>query len=387
MKDELCNIVDQKELIQILCDMISINSINKKLVGGEDGEMKMINYIASYLKILDIPYSLQEVTEDRYNLIAKLEGKSTEGLYLESHVDTVSAENMEIKPFEPFIENGFLYGRGSCDAKGSVACMMYALGLLKKHNLVPKTDIYFAATVDEEYSFKGITKLVENGFRAGAAVVGEPTQLNIGIACKGALRYKIKTIGKAAHSSRPLEGRNAVTDMAKVICAINEEMKIINSNYNHKHLGIATTSITMIKGGLNDNTIPNECEITIDRRTLPGETKEKCIQEMKGLVDVLNSSLSSNIVICEPYLIDDFAMDTSEDENIVKKAILSCNDILGFHNIQGLSFSCDASKFSKAQVPSIVLGPGSIEQAHTINEFVEIKQLALATKIYMRMCL
>ena len=167
------------------------------------------------------------------------------------------------------IQNGRLYGRGSVDDKGSVAAMMYAMRLLKEHKIETYSDIYFAAAAEEEFSYKGVLRLLEDGIPFDAAVVGEGTSVHV---CKGNVRFKIVSRGLAGHSSRPWEGRNAIVAMANVICELEKKLFPLYEQKKHPLLGPPTFNISLIHGGKLINIVPDYCEIQIDRRVLPGET-------------------------------------------------------------------------------------------------------------------
>ena len=143
-------------------------------------------------------------------------------LLFEAHVDTAGVEKMTVSPFEPVISDGRLYGRGACDNKGGLAAMMHALANIKRSGTVPACDVWLAATIDEEHSYRGVLGLCE-GLRATGAVVAEPTGMRLVVASKGCLRWRIVVKGRAAHSSKPHLGVSAITPMAGLIVALEEE--------------------------------------------------------------------------------------------------------------------------------------------------------------------
>jgi acetylornithine deacetylase len=195
----------------------------------------------------------------------------------EAHMDTVAVVGMIIAPFEPAVQNGLLYGRGACDAKGGLAAMMHALILLRQHDEVPPCEVWLAAVVDEEVSFQGVLRLCED-LKADAAIVAEPTEMRLVIAGKGVLRWKIRTRGKSAHSSKPHLGVNAISHMAEVIGAVDRETARL-SHVAHPLLGPATANVGIIHGGVQVNLVPDRYEIEIDRRLLPFELPEAVLSE------------------------------------------------------------------------------------------------------------
>ena len=166
----------------------------------------------------------------RSNVIARLPGRNPgRRVVMEAHMDTASITGMSIPPFEPSVQDGRLYGRGSCDTKGGLAAMMHALAWFKENSIKPACEVWLAGAVDEEYMFRGVVALCD-GLQADAAIVAEPTELRAIIASKGVLRWKVRTKGKAAHSSKPHLGVNAISHMAKVISALDREAEALAKN-------------------------------------------------------------------------------------------------------------------------------------------------------------
>lgn len=380
---------DQRELLELISDLIRINSINPYagtlgVDGG--GEPEMIAYISRYFDEIEIPYVLQEVLPGRYNLVAHLKGRGKGALVFEAHIDTVTVDAMTIAPFDPVVKEGKLYGRGSSDCKGSVAAMMYAFSMLKKMNITPCCDVYFVAAADEEYAYRGVLKFLEDGQRYAGAVVGEPTNLSVCIANKGVTRFFITARGIPSHSSMPWLGHNAITDMAKLITKIEERIKPRMEEYVHPLIGPRTLSVTTIQGGELVNITPDFCRIQIDVRTLAGDTFVKLAADIQILIDELKINDPAVDITIESAYLEDQCMETPENEAIVQAMCTASKKIIGKHTIEGLLCGCDATKFSRAGTPAIVFGPGDIKVAHTVDEFIEIDQLAPAAEIYAQLC-
>ncbi len=300
-------------------------------------------------------------------------------------MDTASVEGMEIEPFDPRIEAGLLYGRGSCDTKGGLAAMLHALRLVSESGQPPPATITMAATVDEEHSFMGVRALVEAGFTADGAVVAEPTDLQLVTAHKGCLRWKVHTRGKVAHSSKTHLGVNAITAMAKIAVAI--ENRIIPKLEQNRHplLSCATLNIGLIRGGTQVNNVPDHCEIEIDRRLLPGEDRDSVWNEFEEVLAGLRREDPSLQVEMEDPMLEDQALETGEHERIVSTASAAFEKVFGHCEIVGVPFGTDASKLSRAGIPSIVVGPGSIDQAHNTVEYVNLEQVRQAAELYRLM--
>ena len=371
-------------VIQTLKDLIKINSVNPAYEDGQP-EAAMAEAVASFFQSRGIETYQQKVLPGRHNLIAELPGKNSERvLVFEAHMDTAPVVGMTIEPFKPEIRDGRLYGRGACDVKGGLAAMMHALADLKSENIVPPCTLLLAATVDEEVSFRGALKLCE-GLEADAAVVAEPTDLHCVTAHKGCLRIRFHCHGKKAHSSKPHLGVNAITHMQKLIAAIEADTEKLSSP-SHPLLGPATCNIGMIGGGSQVNAVPERCWMEIDRRVLPHEDVDDLKEQYQNLLDRLNDSGGPARFDMEES-IRDWPLETDAGSGIVT----CCKKVLEKEGIDsescGVPFGSDASKFEKVGIPAIVLGPGNIDQAHTLNEYVECDQVEKAVEIYRQIML
>lgn len=380
------NSSNHNEISKLLADLISINSVNPGYPGRKNGEKEIAEYIYNYFKKLTVDCIVDEVLSGRPNVICYIPGRDRRGLCMESHMDTVSLQNMDIEPLNPIIKSGRMYGRGSCDDKGSLAAMMTAVKNIVKKNLKPSTDLYFVASADEEFQHRGVDHFLQKGVKLQGAVVGEPTRLNVVTACKGVVRWKITSKGKAAHSSRPNEGHNAIYDMADLISIIKEDLIPKFRNKKHPLLGIPSLSVGCIKGGIAVNIIPDMCEIEVDRRLLPGETEESAENEILNLIEYLGKTKKYNIKISEPTTFA-IPVDTDKKQAIVQAALLSCEKIMGNSVIKGVDFGCDASSFTQMGIPSIVFGPGDILQAHTKDEFVLLEEVCKSSEVYSQICI
>lgn len=369
-------------VIQTLADLVRINSVNSSYDGGP-GEREVATYVRRFFEQRGIEVWEQEVFPGRPNVMARLPGKNPDRrVLLEAHTDTVSVKGMTIPPFEPVIRDGRMYGRGSCDTKAGLATMMHALASLKKDGLTPPCDVLLAAVVDEEYSYRGVVHLCE-GLKADAAIVAEPTELRAVIATKGVLRCRIVVRGKAAHSSKPHLGVNAITQMAKVIAAIEANNERLAA-HQHPLVGQGTCNIGVIHGGVQVNFVPDLCVIEIDRRLLPGQRAEEAVRQYQELLATLPDVRAE---IEEPLLLVDEGLDTPAEAAVMTVAGGVLRE-LGLDPAPcGVPFGCDASKLSRAGVPSIVFGPGSIDRAHTVDEYVELDQVQQAFEFQRRFLL
>ena len=375
---------DRRETLRLLSDLVSINSVNPAY-DPESNEERMADYIEDLFSAWRIPFEVQPVAPHRRNLVARLEGHSRRTLLFEAHMDTASTRGMTVSPFDPRCEGDRLYGRGSCDTKGGLAAMLCALKLVKDMGALPKSSIVLAATVDEEHAFRGVAHLIKAGVQADGAVVAEPTDLNVVVAHKGCLRWKILTRGRAAHSSKPHLGVNAILRMVKLVEAIRREVIPAIEENQHPLLGRASLNIGVIQGGVQINMVPDTCEIELDRRLLPGETRDSVWQEFEPVLEALRDEDPSFEASMEAPMLEDRALETDSRERVVEVASEVAASVLGKHQVSGVPYGSDASKLSRAGIPSIVLGPGSIDQAHSAAEFVSIEQVVQAAEIYAGM--
>jgi len=292
--------------------------------------------------------------------------------------------------FDPFggqVEDGKLYGRGAADMKGGLAAMLIAAKAIKDSNLELSGELVITCVVDEEETGKGTRHALTKHITADYAIVGEPTSLMVATASKGDINFEIRTIGKAAHSSRPYEGVNAIHKMAKIIHHIevhNEQLKAIS----HPLLGHPTISVDFIEGGTTPWIVPENCRIIVDRRTLPGENAETTRRELELLINRIREK--------DPELIteircsqDASASEISQNEKIVQVVHEEISRILRKDaEIVGLSATTDARfLINDAKIPTVIFGPGDISRAHKPDEYVDLNEVQLAAQTYARVAL
>lgn len=367
-------------VIQTLASLVSINSVNSSYEGGP-GEREIATWIRNFFEKRGIEVWEQEVFPNRRNVIARLPGRdASRRVILEAHTDTVSVQGMTIPPFEPRIADEKMFGRGSCDTKAGLAAMMHAVASLHEDGIQPPCEVWLAAVVDEEFSYRGVVKLCE-GLTGHAALVAEPTGLRAVIASKGVLRWRIAVRGKAAHSGKPHLGVNAINHMARVILAIEEDHQRL-ATQAHPLLGPATVNVGVIHGGVQVNFVPDTCTIEIDRRLLPGETVEAVLAHYQALLDALKSKHPTLDAFMEPPMLTDRALETAADSepSLLASTLLTEMGLDG--TLCGVPFGSDASKLSHQGIPSLVIGPGSIDQAHGAVEFVDLAQVERAFEFY-----
>ena len=375
--------------IRILSDLVRINSVNAFYQDGP-GEGALANSIEAFWESHGIQCWRQPVLPGRDNVIARLPGRGVRRgvqghptdrrLLLEAHMDTVSVSGMTIEPFEPRIVEGRMYGRGSCDTKAGLACMMAAMVQTKLDGLVPSGDIWMASVVDEEFSCLGVLKLCET-LAATAAIVAEPTELKTVIASKGVLRWRIVAIGKQAHSSKVHLGINAIHHMAKLVSAIEVYHGALGSIV-HPLLGPATGNIGLIEGGVQVNFVPDRCSIQIDRRLLPFEDVQEVLAGYQAVIDAVAAAVPGSRFEMEPPLLYDRGLETAAEAPIAR---LSCDILrkMGYSDaVEGVAYGSDGTHIRELGIDTIIFGPGSIDQAHTESEYIAIDQVHAAFEYY-----
>jgi len=369
--------------LQLLRDMIAIPSVNPmRANSGEPVEQRMANFIETVLSHARIDCERQTVAKGRDNVIGIVHAtrSGANGLMLNSHMDTVPVDNMSINPFDPVIDDGRVYGRGSCDAKASIAAMLTAV--IEYANRSERAcPVVFAAMADEEFAFSGAWKLIEKSWPVAACVVGEPTLLRRVIAHKGIVRWRLVVEGVSAHGATPDLGRSAIYDGARVALALEEYTQHLAKAESHSMLGHPTLNVGKVIGGQSVNIVPDKCVFELERRLLPGEdgrlAMQACEEFLRGRLEQ-----AVRFTFEEPYLVDP-AMETAPDAKIVSALARAQQATLGFEReLAGANYGTDGSKLAKAGIETVVCGPGDIAQAHTASEFVELEQLELATRMY-----
>ncbi len=369
--------IDRAAAVGLLQSLVRIPSVNPR---GEDSpaERDVATFVADWLNRRGVPAETREVLPGRPNVTAILEGMDTSrSLLLEAHLDTVEVAGMVGDPFDGRVEGNRLYGRGSCDTKGSLAAFMLAVADLAARESKPPISITLVCAVDEEHLFKGILSFLEEKRPFVAAIVGEPTGLDLVVAHKGMVRFRVVTAGKAAHSSMPWDGDNAIERMVDVVGHIRGTLMPEVARMSHPLVGPATMAITLIQGGTAINVVPDRCSIDVDRRTLPGEDPEAIWRRYKQDLEALPQG---HVEVVEPLLLD-HAMETDPESPVVRALAAEVRRSGREPRIAGVNYGTDGSKIALGGTPTVVFGPGSIQQAHQAVEFINLEELVAASTI------
>ncbi|RLG09368.1 MAG: hypothetical protein DRN68_01705 [Thaumarchaeota archaeon] len=367
----------QNYIVSILSSMIRINSENPP--GRED---EIASYVAERLAELGLKAWIDRF-QGRANALGSIKVGEGKKIMLISHLDTVPAGEKElwsIPPFSGTVKDGRVYGRGAADAKGCIASMLGCLKSLADEGWPINGEIIFAAVADEESENRGVRRLISQGIKANCAVVGEPTNLNVCIAHKGSIFLRVSFIGKAAHSCQPERGVNAVYAASEYALRIEKLSK--RFRIEHKLLGKPSLAVTILRGGVKDNVIPDYCELIINRRTLPNEDLESIVRRLRDLAKKISEKRRIKVdVKIDRYIL---ASETNRDEEIVKAGLRAVSRVLGKRaRPRGFQAVCDMTFLvHKANIPCIILGPGRLKEAHVIDEWVSIDQLINGSRIY-----
>jgi acetylornithine deacetylase len=385
------------DVVDTLCDLVRIPSVNpmgRDLSGDEFFEHALTDHLEQLFGRLELPFFRQEVAPKQANIMARLEGnpvadEEAELIVFEAHQDTVPADGMVIPPWTPDVRHGRVYGRGSCDTKGGMACMLAALSRLAAERPSGMPTVVMACSVNEEHGYSGalhMAKLWSSGDSPliprvpDAVIVAEPTELNVVVAHKGVMRWRCHTKGRAAHSAAPQHGENAIYHMARVLGALEQYAREIAPGLGcHPLVGSPTLSVGVISGGISVNTVPDRCTIEIDRRVLPGED---CGEARQAVIDFLREQLGTlSIVHDEPFLASGGLSDKRNSE-LARQLRRVIQEHGGPGAMVGVPYGTDARAFDQVGAPSVVFGPGAIDQAHTCDEWIAIDQLHTATEIF-----
>lgn len=359
--------IDRDGFVRLLKDLISIDSVNPCLSPAHRGEAEIGRYVADRLSRDGVAVRFQDVVGDRRNVIGRIDGgREGKKLLVVAHMDTVGVDTMAIPPFEPVIVGDRMYGRGSSDTKAGLAAMLSLASIMSGERREMGGELTVAATVDEEYRAEGIEALV-NDIEADAAIVMEPTGMVAIIAHKGFAWQEFRVAGRAAHGSDYEGGVDAIMRAGRLLAelsALNESLK----KRTHPLLGPPSLHASQIDGGEGWSTYPASCLLTVERRTVPSETKKRVKEEFLGIVDRL---ADEGIVVQTEMHFFRPASEIPPDEEIVR-CLQGAGEQVGFEiPTGGMAAWPEAGPLNQAGIPSVVFGTKGCK-GHEANEFVDL---------------
>jgi acetylornithine deacetylase/succinyl-diaminopimelate desuccinylase-like protein len=358
--------VQASGLVELLAELVRIDSVNPDLVEGAAGEAEIARFVAGWLEDAGLDVDVEEVAPGRFNTVGVARGSGGgRSLLLNAHLDTVGVAGMEA-PFEPVVGGGRLHGRGSYDMKAGLAAIMSAGAEAARSGL--RGDVIVTAVCDEEVASIGSARVAEL-HRADAAIVSEPTELRLAVAHKGFVAFEIETRGRAAHGSRPDLGVDAIAHMGPVLTRLAELDRELRADPTHPLLGSGSLHASVIEGGQEYSSYPERCLLKGERRTVPGETVEQVEEEVRALLEAVDGT--HRVVVARgPF-------ETAEDDEIV--ALVSRH--AGGPEIVGVPFWADSALFSAAGIPTVLFGPAG-EGAHAVEEWVDLASVETCAEVY-----
>ncbi len=368
-------------------DVARLTSLLERLVAIDTQnppgrEVEAAALLASELEAIGFATEVRSLADGRANVVGRIDNGDGPCFAFNSHMDTVPVGGgWTSDPFRLTEREGKLFGRGACDAKGPIVAMAEAGRLLASERDLWRGTLILMFVADEEINGGGSRALAKQEPRPDLIIIGEPTNNAVFAAHKGCLRPLVRAKGKAAHSGRPELGVNAIlaaSQLMSVFDARDRELRALH----HPLVGHASLSVTRIAGGIGDNVIPEDCEMVLDRRLLPGETLEAAMDELHAM---LTRAKHDHGVEAEIAAIRTKAgsTETPVDDPLVRKAVaISRAHGVTFPQPGGLTGGCDLVHFHDTGSVGIVLGPGSLDVAHQPDEYVPKDDLARAALIY-----
>lgn len=367
--------------MRLLQQLIRIPSVNPDKVNSADEgfthEDKMAEFVGDFLKNIGAEVIFEEIQPRRPNLIARfapMDGRPR--ILFGPHLDTVSVQNMTVPPFSGEERDGKIWGRGASDTKGPMAAMLEALA--ENRNLLRDLPVAidFVGFMGEEASQHGSKHFAEHHAKDYEfAIVGEPTSMQVVHATNGSLWATLQAEGVSAHASQPHLGDNAILKLSRALLDLQENLAPRLASYTHELLGHSTMNIGIIRGGAASNIVPNRAEAELDIRQTPA------LYSAGGSLQLLRETIAElRLPLGIHNAHENLPMETDPENRFVRR-LLETDPRTG---LTGAPWFSDAAHLSAAGLPSICIGPGSIDQAHTKDEFIAISQLEEGTAFFSK---
>jgi acetylornithine deacetylase len=364
--------------VALLRELVRIDSRNPSLVSDAPGERHVAKALAEVLRSWGLDAELQDAAPGRPNVTARIRGSGgSRSLMFNGHIDVVGIEGMTHAPFEALERSGRIYGRGASDMKGGVAAMCAAAGLVQGEL---KGDLIVAAVVDEEWKSIGTSALLASGIRADGAIVTEPTRLAIMPAHKGFAWIEVTVHGRAAHGSRWDIGVDAIRHAGLLLAELDRLDAEELPRRTHPLLGRASLHAGSVIGGIGLSTYPDRCVLSIERRTIPGESGADAYREMEEACARIRTRRPEfhadvNLIFAQP------PSDVPQDAALVKALAKTISGRGLPASLAGMSAWTDAALLNEADIPAICFGPGDMRMAHAAEEYIEVNELQQATDV------
>ena len=375
--------VPRGDAVALTRALVAVDSRNPVIAPGGPGEGAAAALLAGVLRDWGFAVELQEVVPGRPNVLARTGRRGGPVLLFNGHLDVVGTEGMVHPPFDPVLRDGRIYGRGSADMKAGIAAMCAAASRAAS---ATTAELVIAAVIDEENESLGTRALVERGLRADAAIVTEPTQLAIMPAHRGFVWLEIELRGRAAHGSRYDIGVDAIRHAGLLLAELDAFEEAVLVTRTHPLLGRASLHASLVHGGIGMSTYPDRCILSIERRTVPGESTDAVIAEVRDAfarVAARRPTFDASVRLITAQ----GASDVSPDAAVVR-ALRSAIETEGMTaSVEGMSAWTDAAILNEAGIPAICFGPGDIKLAHAAEEWVPVDEIERATAVLTRLAL
>ena len=373
------------DLIDLTSRLVAIDSVNPSLVPGGAGEGEVAAFVVGWARAAGLEADVLEGTSGRPSVIVRARGSGGgRTLLLCGHIDTVTVEGMS-DPHKPKVEGDRLYGRGSYDMKGGVAAAL--VGCREAAALGLAGDVVVAAVADEEHASLGIQEVLAT-LGADAAIVTEPTELDLVVAHRGFIWAEIEVTGRAAHGSRPHLGVDAIVKTGPILTALGA-LDLALGDRTHPLLGRGSVHASVIGGGVELSSYPGRCVVGLERRTLPGETAADIDAELASLLERCRGT-DPELEVEHRTLLARDPFEVAQDADIVDVVRASAASVLPAPPaIAGASYWADAAFIASAGIPTVMFGPGG-EGAHAVEEWVSIPDVVAVartlTAVASRVC-
>jgi acetylornithine deacetylase len=373
---------DRDFIVRALVDLVKINSINPSIAPDGAGEAEIAAYVARTLASLGLETATFESQPGRATTMGTFRGAGGgRSLMLNGHADTVGVEGMA-DPFAANVRDGRLYGRGAHDMKGSLAACLGAAKILADAGVRLRGDFVVAAVADEEYGSLGTMDLIKR-CRVDAAIVTEPTNMEVCLAHKGYIWIEVETHGKAAHGSRFTEGVDAVMRMGRFLAALDRLEQALRTGPAHPLVGPPSLHAATIQGGTGLSTYAASCRLQIERRTVPGETVDGAVSQIRGIVDRLAAKDSSFVADVRPFFARE-PFEIAPDAGIVRTLVAASSAVLGRQPaLVGDTPWMDAALLAAAGIETVVMGPRGAGE-HSNVEWVDVETVIQTAEILAR---
>jgi acetylornithine deacetylase len=369
---------DDLDPVALTAELVAIDSVNPSLIPGAAGESAIADACATWLQGHGFDVHRLESTPGRPSIVGIARGTGGgKSLMLNGHYDTVTLAGYHGNPLEPRMENGRLYGRGAFDMKSGVAAMMVAAARAIETPL--RGDVLVCCVADEEHSSAGTAEVLTR-FTADAGIVTEPMLLQPCLAHKGFVWLDVSIHGRAAHGSRYDLGIDAIAKAGHFLVALDAWARHLTGQPGHHQLGPGSIHASIIRGGEEASSYPASCKVTVERRTIPGETSDSVIAELTAILDRLETTVEDFSYSLEPGLVrDPFEADPASD--IVLAVLRHAEAVLGYQpELRTEPFWTDASLLDQAGIPCLLFGVSG-EGAHAATEWVDIESIKQTTDI------